>query len=98
MEASYFYYRPSDLFWAGQKGKWLDKGFNVKFSYKPKKNYFPTFAIGLDDFAGTGYLSREYVMSTYSTESLKISAGLGWGKYSSGAKNYKNPLSFISNS
>jgi len=98
MEASYFYYRPSDLFWAGQKGKWLDKGYNVKFSYKPKKNYFPTFAIGLDDFAGTGYLSREYVMSTYSTESLKISAGLGWGKYSSGAKNYKNPLSFISNS
>ena len=98
MEASYFYYRPSDLIWAGQKGKWLDKGFNVKFSYKPKKNYFPTLAIGLDDFAGTGYLSREYVMSTFSTESLKLSAGLGWGKYSTGAKNYKNPLSFISNS
>jgi hypothetical protein len=98
MEASYFYYRPSDLTWAGEKGKWLDKGFNVKFSFKPKQKFLPTLAIGLDDFAGTGYLSREYVMSTFSTKSLKLSAGIGWGKYSSGTKNFKNPLSIISTS
>jgi len=36
MEASYFYYRPDDLFWGSTKGLYLDKGFNVKFSYKPK--------------------------------------------------------------
>ena len=95
MEASYFYYRPTDLSWGGKKGKYLDKGFNVKFSYKPNKKYLPEVAIGLDDFAGTGYFGREYLISTYKTNSLKISAGIGWGKYSSGTKNYKNPLSYI---
>mgnify|MGYP001258427532 FL=1 len=94
MEASYFYYRPSDLLWGGQKGKYLDKGFNVKFSYIPKKDFLPKIAIGLDDLAGTGYFSREYIMSTYSINSLKISAGLGWGKYASDSS-YKNPLTYI---
>ena len=96
MEASYFYYRPNDLLWNGQKGKYLDKGFNVKFSYKPKNTFFPEIAIGLDDFAGTGYFGREYLISTFKTNSIKISTGIGWGKYSSGTKNYKNPLSYIS--
>ena len=33
LEASYFYYRPSDLRWEGNNvaGHYLDKGFNVKF-------------------------------------------------------------------
>ena len=35
MEASYFYYRPDDLFWGTSKGLYLDKGFNVKFLYRP---------------------------------------------------------------
>ena len=35
LEASYFYYRPDDLLWGGTKGLYLDKGFNVKLSYKP---------------------------------------------------------------
>jgi len=56
MEASYFYYRPSDLTWEGnsKRGHYLDKGFNVKFIYRPKNNSVPNIAIGLDDFAGTG--------------------------------------------
>ena len=43
MEASYFYYRPQDLYWTGtdNKGDYLDKGFNVKFLYKPKNNNLP---------------------------------------------------------
>ncbi|MFL2731113.1 MAG: YjbH domain-containing protein [Gammaproteobacteria bacterium] len=57
LEASYFYYRPSDLIWEGNnvRGHYLDKGFNVKFIYRPNKNNIPNLAIGLDDFAGTGY-------------------------------------------
>ena len=37
MEASYFYYRPSDIFWtdSSSAGKYLDKGFNIKFLLKP---------------------------------------------------------------
>ena len=42
----------------------LDKGFNVKFKYKPKNNNRPNLAIGLDDFAGTGFFTREYIVAT----------------------------------
>ena len=97
LEASYFYYRPDDLLWGGAKGLYLDKGFNVKFSYKPKNILFPRFAIGLDDFAGTGQFSREHIVSTYDFNKFKLTAGLGWGKYV-GSSSIKNPLSFISES
>ncbi len=97
MEASYFYYRPSDLLWTanGKKGDYLDKGFNVKFSYKPKKNFFPEIAIGLDDFAGTGYFTREYIVATNNFEHFKLSYGLGWGMFE-GENSFNNPLTIIS--
>ena len=61
MEASYFYYRPSDLTWIdGIKGHELDKGFNIKLTHRV--NNSTSFAVGLDDFAGTGYFSKEYFM------------------------------------
>jgi hypothetical protein len=82
LEASYFYYRPDDLLWGGaSKGLYLDKGFNVKFSYKPKNIILPRFAVGLDDFAGTGQFTREYIVGTYDFNKFKLTAGLGWGKY-----------------
>ena len=80
MEASYFYYRPDDLLWGDAKGLYLDKGFNVKFTYKPKNISLPRIAIGLDDFAGTGQFTREYVVATYDFKSLKVTSGLGWGE------------------
>ena len=46
------FYRPDDLLWGGGEGLYLDKGFNVKFSYQPKLRNLPAIAIGLDDFAG----------------------------------------------
>jgi hypothetical protein len=97
LEASYFYYRPDDLLWGARKGLYLDKGFNVKFSYKPKNIFFPTLAIGLDDFAGTGQFTREYVASTYNFNNFKLTTGVGWGKYA-GVDSFKNPLSLISDS
>ncbi|MDA8916441.1 YjbH domain-containing protein [Gammaproteobacteria bacterium] len=97
LEASYFYYRPDDLLWGARKGLYLDKGFNVKFSYKPKNIAFPTFAIGLDDFAGTGQFTREYVASTYNFNNFKLTTGVGWGKYA-GVDSFKNPLSLVSDS
>ena len=97
LEASYFYYRPDDLLWGGRKGLYLDKGFNVKFSYKPKNISLPTLAIGLDDFAGTGQFTREYIASTYSFNDFKLTTGIGFGKYA-GIDSIKNPLSLIFNS
>ena len=94
MEASYFYYRPDDLLWGGAKGLYLDKGFNMKLSYKPKSLYLPRFAIGLDDFAGTGQFTREYIATTYNFNNIKFTTGIGWGKYV-GESKIKNPLSII---
>ncbi len=57
--------------------------------------YIPNIAIGLDDFAGTGFFSREYIVSTHDFNRFKATIGVGWGKYA--AKNtFENPLSFIS--
>jgi len=46
LEASYFYYRPSDLTWGGNvPGLYLDKGFNIKFKYKPENKNIPNLAL-----------------------------------------------------
>ena len=95
LEASYFYYRPEDLLWGTTPGKFLDKGFNLKFSYEPESIFLPTFAIGLDDFAGTGNFTKEYIVSTYNFENIKINLGMGWGKFVGDKNIIKNPLSFI---
>jgi hypothetical protein len=97
LEASYFYYRPDDLLWGGTKGLYLDKGFNVKFSYKPDSFLLPRFAVGLDDFAGTGQFTKEYFVATYDFNNLKLTTGIGWGKFV-GDKSYRNPLSILHNS
>lgn len=95
IEASYFYYRPDDLYWGSRKGLYLDKGFNVKFSFKPESFLLPRLAIGLDDFAGTGQFTREYIAATYKFNNLKFTSGIGWGKYV-GESQIKNPLSILS--
>lgn len=99
MEASYFYYRPSDLRWLGnnKKGHYLDKGFNVKFIYRSKNNNLPNIALGLDDFAGTGFFTREYIVATNQFNKTKYTFGLGWGKYTN-KNSFNNPLSKLSSS
>ena len=97
MEVSYFYYRPQDLYWTSNnnKGDYLDKGFNVKFLYKSKNNYIPDIALGLDDFAGTGYFTREYIVATNKIYNMNISLGMGWGMFAED-DSYNNPLKIIS--
>ena len=97
LEASYFYYRPSDLTWEGDgvRGHYLDKGFNVKFVYRPEILFSPSFAIGLDDFAGTGFFSREYMVSTINFNKFKGTLGVGWGKLAS-ENSFENPFAFVS--
>ena len=96
MEASYFYYRPDDLYWGSAVGLFLDKGFNVKFSYDPESIYLPTVAVGLDDFAGTGNFTKEYIVASYDFNNFKFNLGLGWGKFVGDTNIINDPLSFIS--
>ncbi len=93
MEASYFYYRPSDLTWIdGIKGHELDKGFNIKLTHRV--NNSTSFAVGLDDFAGTGYFSKEYFVAKKSFSNLSLTTGIGWGKFN-GISGFKNPISYL---
>ena len=94
LEASYFYYRPSDLLWGGTSGFYLDKGFNVKFT-RNSQGFLPNLSIGLDDFAGTGLFSKEYIVSTKKMDNMKLSLGIGWGKFA-GKNTFENPFSFVS--
>ena len=82
--------------WGSTKGLFLDKGFNLKISYKPKKYYLPKLAIGLDDFSGTGVFTKEYIVSTYSLNRIKLSAGIGWGKFVGQENSFTNPLTKLS--
>ena len=97
LEASYFYYRPNELLWEVNNvpGHFLDKGFNVKFIYRPNNRYLPNIAVGLDDFAGTGYFNREYIVGTSNYSNLKVSLGVGWGKFT-GQNKFNNPLDKLS--
>jgi len=95
LEASYFYYRPKDLIWSSKgfsaAGKYLDKGFNVKFSKSFLKNSNLHFAIGLDDFAGTGLFTKEYIVGTYNlNKSIKLNLGLGWGYFNGEDNGFDN--------
>ena len=47
-----------------------------------EKNIFPSIALGVRDFIGTGLYSGEYVVATKSLgEKLRFSAGIGWGRF-----------------
>ena len=87
LEATFYYHRPRDTVYL-KKGKYLDKGFNLKFSKNFKRL---SMAIGLDDIAGTGFLTKEYIVGTYHLDNLNITLGLGTGSFS-GDKVYKNPI------
>ena len=95
LEASFFYTNIQGVpypFFEYQDYK--DKGFNLKVRLK-KEGYFPAIAIGLNDFAGTGFYSSEYIVSSYGLNNFDFHFGIGWGQLS-GDPNLKNPLSYLS--
>lgn len=93
LEASYFYYRPNDLYWdfvsPATKGKYLDKGFSLKMLRKSES--FPNLAIGLNDFAGTGVFTGEYIAITEKFSNFNLTLGIGWGKFA-GENSFEHPI------
>ena len=65
--------------------------------YESKNKNIPNLAIGLEDFAGTGFFDREYLVASHKYRNTKLSLGLGWGKFT-GINEYKNPLAVLSDS
>ena len=64
------------------KGYFWDRSFDLHYLLHKEKNIFPSIALGVRDFIGTGLYSGEYVVATKSLgEKLRFSAGIGWGRY-----------------
>ncbi|MDN5787350.1 YjbH domain-containing protein [Pseudorhodobacter sp.] len=63
---------------------YYDRSFDLRFKVLNESRYLPAITIGLQDFAGTGVLSGEYVAATKNlTPNVKVTAGLGWGRLAS---------------
>ena len=58
---------------------------------KPRGAIFPALALGINDIAGTGFYSGEYLVSSYEYGNFDFNLGLGWGNLN-GKKDFENPL------
>ena len=97
LEASFFYTNIQGVPYPGfEYQDYKDKGFNFKIRLK-KEGILPAIAIGMNDFAGTGFYSSEYVVSSYGIRNIDMHFGLGWGQLS-GSDSFKNPLSYLHDS
>ncbi len=94
LEASFFYTNIQGLPYPGYEYQdYKDKGFNVKMRLK-EQGVLPAIAFGINDLAGTGFYSGEYVVSSYELNNIDFHFGLGWGTLN-GKNDFKNPLSLL---
>jgi hypothetical protein len=65
-------------------GAFYDRSFDLRYRFNEEGKWLPAFAVGLQDFLGTGLYSAEYVVATKTlSDSVRVSAGLGWGRLGS---------------
>ena len=94
-EASFFYSNIQGKPYPGYEYQdYKDKGFNVKVRIK-EEGILPAIAIGLNDFAGTGFHSSEYIVASYGINNLDMHFGLGWGQLNGAKNKIKNPLGYL---
>jgi len=64
-------------------GRTEDRNFDIQFRILDETDVLPAVAIGLRDFTGNGAYGGEYIVATKKLlPSLKVTAGLGWGRLS----------------
>jgi len=98
LEASFFYTNIQGKPYPGFEFQdYKDKGFNFKIRLK-EEGIFPAVAIGINDIAGTGFYSSEYIVGSYGIDNLDIHFGLGYGTLNGSEKSFKNPLSYLHDS
>ena len=100
LEASFFYTNIQNLRYCYViddpvcSQDYKDKGFNFKIRLK-EEGVFPAIAIGINDIAGTGYYSSEYIVASYGINHLDLHFGLGWGNLNGSKNKINNPLGYI---
>ncbi|MBV1864179.1 MAG: YjbH domain-containing protein, partial [Rhodobacteraceae bacterium] len=76
-------FRYADLSGWNIGGNTEDRSFDLQFRLLDEGEYLPAVAVGLRDFTGNGAFGGEYLVATKNlSPSLKVSAGLGWGRLS----------------
>ena len=71
-------------------GYFWDRSFDIHYLVKKQSYFFPSIAVGLRDFIGTGLYSGEYLVVTRNiSPRLKLTAGMGWGRLT-GKNNFAN--------
>ena len=100
MEASFFYTNIQDKPYCSQdfdpvcNQDYKDKGFNFKVRVK-EEGVLPAIAIGINDIAGTGYYSSEYIVGSYGINKTDFHFGLAWGALNGSKNSFKNPLGYL---
>lgn len=63
---------------------YFDRSFDLRYQLLTEGTYLPAVTVGLQDIIGTGQFAGEYLVATKTfDEKLKVSAGLGWGRFGS---------------
>ncbi|MEM9097818.1 MAG: YjbH domain-containing protein [Pseudomonadota bacterium] len=80
----------------GNTSTLFDRSFDVRLQLIEEARYYPSFAIGLQDFLGTGLFQGEYLVATktFLDGDLKVTSGVGWGRLAS-IQALSNPLTGI---
>jgi hypothetical protein len=79
-------------------GTYYDRSFDLRYRFNDEGQYLPMIAVGLQDFMGTGLYSSEYVVATKTlSDSIRVTAGLGWGRLGT-YNGFSNPLGVFSSS
>ena len=100
MEASFFYTNIQGRAYCGQSfdpvcnQDYKDKGFNFKFRLK-EEGLWPAIAVGINDIAGTGFYSSEYIVGSYGINRTDMHFGIGWGQMNGSSNSFKNPLGYL---
>jgi hypothetical protein len=98
LEASFFYSNIQDRPYPGYEYQdYKDKGFNIKVRLK-EEGIFPAIAVGLNDFAGTGFHSSEYIVGSYGINNFDMHFGIGFGQLNGSKYRVTNPLGKIKDS
>lgn len=84
----------SDLFNFNSGGTDLDRGFDLKFKLLSETDNLPQVALGLQDFAGTGAFSGEYIVASKRINRFDFTLGMGWG-YFAQRETFSNPFKIL---
>lgn len=75
---------PPDCTGGNEFPTYYDRNFDLSYRLLDESQYLPAIMVGLQDFAGTGLDSAEYLVASKKLgDNIRVTAGLGWGRLAS---------------